>query len=76
MTDLLTPQMKLAAVAVSAGELLTEEAANPRRDAWRLFKKNKAAMLGLGWAIHLRLWPSLGLGSSVMTRRRSISSLR
>ena len=55
MTELLTPQMRLAAAAVSAGELLTEEAANPRRDAWRLFKKNKAAMLGLGWAILLTL---------------------
>lgn len=36
-------------VRVDAGELLTDVAANPKRDAWRLFRKNKAAVGGLVW---------------------------
>ena len=53
MTVLDTRADVVPAAALSAGDLLTDEAANPRRDAWRLFRRNKAAMLGLGWALLL-----------------------
>jgi ABC-type dipeptide/oligopeptide/nickel transport system permease subunit len=52
MTELLTIDPPVVA-ATFAGDLLTEVAANPRRDAWRLFRRNKAAMVGLGWAVLL-----------------------
>jgi peptide/nickel transport system permease protein len=37
----------------SAGEALTVEAFNPRRDAWKRFRRNKAAMLGSCWALFI-----------------------
>jgi ABC-type dipeptide/oligopeptide/nickel transport system permease subunit len=58
MTEVQVPEV--ASFAVSAGDLLTDEAANPRRDAWRLFKKNRAAMLGLGWAVLLAFVAAFG----------------
>jgi peptide/nickel transport system permease protein len=35
----------------SAGEALTVEAFNPRRDAWKRFRRNKVAMVGSTWAL-------------------------